>query len=606
MSAIFGSTYHYEAEVLSRKMEIASFRGREYSDLKQYSLSSGLLSLGYNSQLPESTAHPHQPYQDKPGLSVVFDGEISNKKSLKAQFSLSEDVLSNISIICFLYKKFGNRCVEYINGGYAFVIYDAERQLLFGARDRMGLKPLFYHCDSDGFEFASQLFPLCIGKAYHINPVARQYYFALQYIPEPISIISEVSKLRAGQYFEYSLVSGKLALNTYWDIHDNTCQFEVPKTYGEAVEIAEGLIEDSVANLMDNKPNICTFLSGGIDSSLITAITYKQNPDVEAFSMGFSENQFDESEYSKKVADILGIKYNHVVCTTDQALGILENLQLYYDEPMGDASAIPTSLLAQMAKKTSSVALGGDGGDEVFFGYPRYLRYASREWVYKTPLQLRNCAAKIAGVAGKRRLALSLRLKSIQDLYINRRVYCPAEKFDALSLQQSMDDYHYLTDEPDIRKAFNDYDMKTLMVNAYNVKTERATARVGLEFYTPLLDYRLAEFSRNLPVEYLYSPEYGQKRILRSILDKYFPREIFERKKRGFGVPLASWFRNELKDYLIDTLNENSICLLPEYDSKKMIEMRDNHISGKNDYQTYMWLCVNYLEWYRLFENLNK
>lgn len=607
MCGIYGSTKEYSKEILERKLKQFAFRGPDFTGIKHFVSGKNSLTLAHNRlAILDLDQRANQPLEYQNGnLVVVLNGEIYNYLQLKSQYfgDIQFKTTSDTEVLCALYERFGQDCVKYINGDFAFVIYDKEKQILFGAIDRLGDKPFYYHHDTDGFEFASQLLPLCIGNNYDIDEYARRCYFAMQYVPSPHSIIKQVSKLNPAEKFVYSLSDNTLQIEQYWDLYDNSCGFQKPKTYDEALETAEALLDDAVSLRLQADVPVGVFLSGGIDSSCISKLAYKHNPKLEAYSVGFNEADFDESYYAREVAKSIGIKFNHILCTSDDALKVIEGLQQYYDEPMGDASAIPTSLLCEKAKQHITVALGGDGGDEVFFGYPRYQRYADREWVYRLPKAVRQVMSVCAKVAGKNRLAMSLLLDNVQELYLNRRPSNKAELFDARQVQQSIEQCRYLNNrDVDIRRAFNDFDIRSLMCHAYNVKLDRASMRASLEARTPMLDYRVMEYSRLLPIEYCYQKQIGQKRILRDILYKDIPRELFERKKRGFGVPTSRWFRNELKGYLCDLLNENTVHLLPDFDGAELLKLRDRHIAGQEEQGTLLWLCTNYIAWYNLFK----
>lgn len=530
---------------------------------------------------------------------------IVNNSQVQAVFIDQEG--SNLPIMD-LYKNYGMECVHHMNGAFAFVLYDAEKRKLFGAVDRMGAKTLYYYAKENEFGYSTALLPLCENQGFHINEYGRQCYFSMQYIPAPYTIVSEVKKLRPGECFSYDLATGVLETKIYWDLYDNTCGFSAPRTYVEAVDKTESLLRNAIREQTEMLGSGITkgaFLSGGIDSSIVAMYASELTPNLECFSIGYEETKWDETEYAKAVADKLGLRMNRIVCSPQDAMHIIEGLQRYYDEPMGDASMIPTSFVCEQAALKVQLAYGGDGGDEMFFGYPRYLRYAGYQKMFAIPRWLREIGAVGANLLHKTRVAKSLRMRDVQELYMNRRPSNEAENFDALQIQQSLEQCSYLYADRDIRRCFNDFDIKTLMTYAYNVKLDRAAVRAGLEVYTPLLDHRLVEYSRILPLEYCYNQEMGQKRILRELLYRRIPRKIFERKKQGFGVPVGQWMRSGvLKDYLTDMLNEKSVSLLPDYDGEKLIRIRDQHIAGTQDQTTLMWLCVNYIAWVRLFEKL--
>ena len=220
------------------------------------------------------------------------------------------------------------------------------------------------------------------------------------------------------------------------------------------------------------------------------------------------------------------------------------------------------------------------------------------------PKFIRRTAAGVLALCGKKREALSLRLDDVQTLYLNRRKYNDAELFDALKIQQSIPQCKYLYQNKESMRAFNDFDIKSVLPYELCVKMDRASARGALATQAPLLDFRLLEYSRIIPTEILYKPAMGQKSILRQILYRDVPQELFLRHKRGFGVPINAWFRGGLKDYLIDTITPDTAMLLPEYDSGKLLKIRDSHISATADYAPFLWLVVNYIEWHKLFKGL--
>ncbi len=368
--------------------------------------------------------------------------------------------------------------------------------------------------------------------------------------------------------------------------------------------MSESLLADAVKMRVPSDQDVAVFLSGGIDSSLMAKMVRSYSSRIQTYSVSFQEDAWDESRYSSKVAELLGLKYNKLVFTWQDALKIVQGLQHYYDEPIADASALPSSFLCEQVSQHTSTAICGDGGDEVFFGYPRYLRYAKRKRIYAIPQPLRMLGAAIADRRGKKREALSLRMDDVQTLYLNRRQYYPAEKFDAQQIQQSIAQRKYLYGNKEVARAFNDFDIKSILPYELCVKMDRASARARLSTRSPLLDYRVLEYSRQVPSQFLYKSELGQKGILRQMLYQELPTELFERNKRGFGVPINQWFRKGLKDYIVDTITSETVKLIPEYDGDGLIQMRDAHIGATADYAALLWMVVNYIEWHRLFTAL--
>lgn len=596
-SRIFGTNIPYDDITIARKLRSLCNLGGSIAPCYADEVQGRKLTLFQQSGLGDNPA----------GIMTVMDGAVYNREELIGAYSLGPvaGIESDAVLLSCLYQRLGRDCLSQLNGDFAFVLYDSEKRLLFGAVDRVGSKPLFYHHGSTGFEFCSQLLPLCVGNNYAIDDFARQCYFAMQYVPSPYSMIREVRKLGPGECFFYHFADDSLHTEQYWDLYSNSCGFAQPKSYTEAYEQSMSLLEDSVRlRLHADKKRMGVFLSGGIDSSTVSCFAHQMSPGIEAFSVGFSESDFDESYYAEKVAEQIGIRLHRFLFTPDDALKILDDLHLSYDEPMGDYSSLPTSFLCGKASEDIEVALGGDGGDEMFWGYPRYLRYYGYRHIFSIPRGIRTLLAELFHQVGKNRLSSSFRLENVQQLYLNRRHSNSAERFDPFAVQQQIGQVRYLYDNKDLLRAFNDFDIKSFMCHAYNVKLDRASVRAGIQTRTPMLDYRVVEYSRLLPIDYCYSKEMGQKRILRDYLYRSIDRTLFERKKRGFGVPLEAWFRNELKEYLCDTLDDHSAALLPDYDKSEILRIRDRHITGDTDQTLLLWLCVHYLTWYKAFKSI--
>lgn len=609
MCGIYGSTITYSDRLFREKLDIFKFRGPDYTGLKYYPLSDGQLTFGHNRlAIIDLDKRSNQPFDYSEDLSVVFNGEIYNFPELKQVYCKDRvfRTTSDTEVLGALYERFGEACTQYLNGMFAFVIYDKRKQILFGARDRLGKKPFFYHYSSRGFEFASQLFPLCLGNNYTIDEEVRKYYFLLQYIPDPYSIFKEVHKLRAGEQFTYNLVTKRLEITPYWDIHSNSCGFTAPRSYEEALETVDGLLADAVSKRLVADVPVGVFLSGGIDSSLVTTYVSRINPRVEAFSVGFNEARYDESEYAKAVAERLQIKYHPILCDTRVVLGMIDSLFRYYDEPFGDSSALPTSLLAQEVRKYVTVALGGDGGDEIFWGYGRYLATIKYRNLLKLPLAVRKIFSYLLPSGKYRKYGEALLQKNIGDLYAYKLYYAnqAVYNYDAKACFYSLADVHYLQENESREKALSDFDLKTYLNYDINTKVDRATMRSALELRSPVMDYRLVEYSRLLPLEYMYTPETGQKRILRDLLYRDLPPEIFERKKQGFAMPVDLWFRGELRDLLVEVVNEKALADIPELNSGAVIARRDKHIQGEENNSTMLWYIFSYLLWYRIYKSL--
>lgn len=608
MCGIYGTTLRYERQVVEHKLELMNFRGPNHTGIREFTpLPDVKLTLGHvRLSILDLDARSNQPFVFNDEISIVFNGEIYNYVELKRQY-LGDVVLkteSDTEVICAMYEKFGPDCVSYFNGMFAYVIYDHKKNILVGARDRLGKKPFYYWHTAHGFEFASQIKVIQYGNKLNIDELSRKFYVLQGYIPDPYCIYEGVKKLRAGQQLVYHLDSNQLDVKNYWNIFDNTCGFTAPKSFEEAKDTVKQLLLDSVRMRLRADVPVGIFLSGGIDSSLTSAIVSKINSNICAYTIGFDNPRYDESKYAKAVAESLGIPIKVSMCIGNDQQKIFDDYIDYYDEPFCDPSMIPSSLVAQKAREDVTVVLGGDGGDELFFGYEKYEYIMARLNQYKKPYWLRKMASPyFLWKKGHRDMVYATQ-RDYADVFRSEGIFVydfgGAEKFDRLALARLLPDRDVFKKERGIL-AYTDYDMKFFM-NAVNQKVDRATMRCSLELRNPIMDYRIAEYSRLIPKEYMYTSDLKLKSILKSILYDFVPRKLLDREKQGFMPPTNDWFRGSLKAKLLDVVTEENVkCLLPELDAYKLIHLRDEFMDGKDMDARRFWAVYNYINWYNTY-----
>lgn len=608
MCGIYGTTLRYERQVVEHKLELMNFRGPNHTGIREFTpLPDVKLTLGHvRLSILDLDARSNQPFVFNDEISIVFNGEIYNYVELKRQY-LGDVVLkteSDTEVICAMYEKFGPDCVSYFNGMFAYVIYDHKKNILVGARDRLGKKPFYYWHTAHGFEFASQIKVIQYGNKLNIDELSRKFYVLQGYIPDPYCIYEGVKKLRAGQQLVYHLDSNQLDVKNYWNIFDNTCGFTAPKSFEEAKDTVKQLLLDSVRMRLRADVPVGIFLSGGIDSSLTSAIVSKINSNICAYTIGFDNPRYDESKYAKAVAESLGIPIKVSMCVGSEQQKIFDDYINYYDEPFCDPSMIPSSLVAQKAREDVTVVLGGDGGDELFFGYEKYEYIMARLNQYKKPYWLRKMASPyFLWKKGHRDMVYATQ-RDYADVFRSEGIFVydfgGAEKFDRLALARLLPDRDVFKKERGIL-AYTDYDMKFFM-NAVNQKVDRATMRCSLELRNPIMDYRIAEYSRLIPKEYMYTSDLKLKSILKSILYDFVPRRLLDREKQGFMPPTNDWFRGSLKAKLLDVVTEENVkCLLPELDAHKLIHLRDEFMDGKDMDARRFWAVYNYINWYNTY-----
>ncbi|MGC1633354.1 MAG: asparagine synthase (glutamine-hydrolyzing), partial [Gelidibacter sp.] len=395
MCGIYGTTIKYNQIEVQEKLKRTSFRGPDQMGWNIYGPHDNKITLGHNRlAIIDLDPRSNQPFSYQKGIHVVFNGEIYNFKSIKANLlakGYSFDTTSDTEVLCAAYLEYGENCVDHFNGMFAFVIYDENKDQLFGARDRLGKKPFYYYHNDKEFEFSSQVSSIQLHhKNLSISEKSIAYYMAWGAIPDPLSIFNEVKKLLPGHTFTFGLNSGVFNSKQYWDI-DYKTKPNFKGTYEDAKEELSYVLTDAVSSRLFADVPVGVFLSGGVDSSIISALATKtSSTQVKTFSVKFNEEGFDESLYAQKVADHLQTDHHVIQCNYKEGIDLIENFSTYYDEPFADSSAIPSMLLAKYTKKQVTVALSGDGGDEAFIGYQRYNWAKRAEKIYAMPYSLRK------------------------------------------------------------------------------------------------------------------------------------------------------------------------------------------------------------------------
>lgn len=610
MCGIYGTTLSYQPEIIKRKLQLMRFRGPDHTGVKIFSTTlGGRLTLGHvRLSIIDLDERSNQPFEYNSDICIVFNGEIYNYKELKKQYlsDISFKTESDTEVICALYEKYGVESVKYLNGMYAFVIYDRRENKLIGVRDRLGKKPFYYWHSEKGFEFASQIKVILHGNEFQIDSLSRQLYLLHGYIPDPYCIFKEVKKLRAGEFFIYNLDTKELNIKSYWNIFTNSCGFQPPKSYEEAKFVVRDLLFDSVRLRLNANVPVGMFLSGGIDSSLVCAIVSKINKDICAYTIGFDNALFDESQYAVQVAESLGIPIKVNMCTGSDQQQIFNDYIDYFDEPFSDPSMIPSSLVAQKARQDVTVVLGGDGGDELFFGYKKYEYIIPRLQQYKKPYWLRKLATPyFLWKKGKREMLFATQ-RDYADVYRSEGIFCydlgGAEKFNRIELAKAIPDRELIRHDRGVL-AYSDYDIK-FFLNAMNQKVDRATMRSSLELRCPFMDYRIAEYTRLIPFDYLYSPELKLKSILKDILFELVPRQLFDRPKKGFTPPTDDWFLTYIKSSFNIMVNHDSLSEhLPELDANLFMRLHDKFLNGQSVNSWMFWTVYTYMNWYKHYIN---
>lgn len=503
-------------------------------------------------------------------LGIVFNGEIYNhsdlRKELVAAGASFRSDHSDTEVLLHAYRQWGDDFVERLNGMWAFVIYDRARQRLFASRDRFGKKPFYYTQTKGLFAFASELRAIAAhsGVIARPSPMALRKYFAYGYIPAPWSYLDAVFKLPGGCNLEFDLRSSHLKTWRYWQFRLEPEEPVAGENDQALAEKLKALITSAVNRRLISDVPIGAFLSGGIDSSTVSALAARSigADRLETFSIGFDDPSFDESDYARRVAEQIGSRHHHRLFTEAEARADLAAVVARLDEPMGDSSLLPTSFLCRHAREFVTVALGGDGADELFAGYDPFLalRWADlyRRWVPRPVHQAIGFVVARMPVS-HRNMSLDFRIKrTMRGLDFPPRLWCPVWMAplapDELSelFQQTVDCEEVYADaietwesctQPDIASHVLEFYTRFYLQDDILAKVDRASMAHSLEVRAPFLDIELVDFVRRLPLRYKLDGS-RTKSLLRTAATDLIPADIIERPKKGFGVPVGRWFRD--------------------------------------------------------------
>jgi asparagine synthase (glutamine-hydrolysing) len=606
MCGIYGVTSNkYSSTQIRMKLERTKFRGPDKLDFKYLGQKEDIV-FGHNRlAVIDLDERSNQPFSFQDKLTIVFNGEIYNFKSLKNTLitkGYSFKTTSDTEVICALYLEHGEKCVEKLDGMFAFVIYDEGKNKLFGARDRLGKKPFYYFFDGESFEFASQLSSIQLHHSnLSISSKSIDYYLAWGAVPDPYSIFNEIKKLKAGHAFSLNLENNIFSDYCYWDI-DYKGEKPYLGTYNDAKKELDSVLKNAVSTRLFADVPVGVFLSGGVDSSLVAAIASKSTTSqVKTFSVKFDEKGFDESKYAQQVANHLKTDHNVIHCNYAEGIDLIQNFDYYYDEPFADSSAIPSMLLAKYTSQKVTVALSGDGGDESFIGYERYkwLKKVEDKHIYDLPKFARLFLAKSLKLMPYYKLKLigkGIEYDSIEDLYVASVTGLSLSYLKNENLHK-IDELKYLYHKnKNLYERLSDFDIKTYLNWDINTKVDRATMAYSLEARAPLMDHNIVEFARSLPTEFKFKGSV-QKRILKDVLYNYVPKEIFNRPKAGFTMPFTNWFRYELKDMVLSELNDESLRNIPNINVDEVKKQIKQHMDGSWNRYPLIWKLLVLKQW---------
>jgi asparagine synthase (glutamine-hydrolysing) len=563
----------------------------------------------------------HQPYEFN-GLTLVYNGEVYNYKEIRDKLiysGYSFNSNSDTEVIIKAYEAWGIQCVNQFIGMFAFALFDPKRQKVYLVRDRAGVKPLYYYRYAQLILFGSEL------KSFHEHPGFMKemdydslaLYLQYSYIPAPYSIFKNTFKLRPGHILEIDLATQNVIEKEYWNVIDWYNKPKLSISFQDAKEELKRILKSSFDYRMVSDVPVGVFLSGGYDSSAVASILQSDRTNkLKTFTIGFEEQSYNEAPYAKKISEHLGTDHTEHYCTHKEAYDIIPNLPDIYDEPFGDNSIIPTTLVSQLAIKHVKVALSGDGGDEIFAGYPKFSM--SLDYTSKLPGWTQSLLSAGMGLINPDKLPgsdkaynFSTRYRKMQQIWGNQHASYAMKVISQFHSDSELSrllkhPFQIRTTDFDIAALINKgndelnrmlaIDFKTFLVDNNLTKIDRATMSVSLEGREPLLDHRIVEFAAQLPSSFKYSPG-KTKIILKDIVHDYIPRSVMERPKMGFIVPIMGWFRNELKDLIYEFLDEEKLDRDDIFNTRQVLVLRDKYLAGKSVNVQKLWHILIFQMW---------
>lgn len=557
----------------------------------------------------------HQPLANEDeSMWIIFNGEIYNyleQKEILKKKGYKFKTATDTEVILHLYEEYGVNCLKYLRGMYAFAIWDNSKQQLFCARDRFGIKPFYYYTDNEKFVFGSEIKAIsaAVNIDNTISPEGLDSYLAFGYITSDLSIYSKIKKLQPGHYLLLSINKKPIIeIVQYWEI---IFEPDFSKSESNWIEEIQACLNETVKLHMISDVPLGAFLSGGIDSSSVVAIMARNSKlPIKTFSIGFKEKKFNELEYARELANKYGCEH-HEQIIEPESISLLPKLVGAYDEPFADPSALPTYYVSKLAREFVTVALSGDGGDELFAGYNHY-QYLNRihniPFNFNSPMLDKYFWGSINKILPKNfkgsEASYYLTHKGFEGAYLTilkknerRKMIL---KHSPINYRIASEDYK----EELIRKGkLKDYisslqllDLQTYMVDSILTKVDRASMMNSLEVRVPLLDHVFAELSFRIPSKLkLHNNE--QKYILKKAMSIYLPQSILNHPKQGFGVPLSAWFKDDLTEYVNDTLLSANPKLSTYLDKNIVRKIVIDSRSKKRDLSNHIWLFLILEEW---------
>ena len=544
----------------------------------------------------------NQPFK-KENRTIVFNGEIYNHKELRTELRKSNKFITNsdTEVLLTSYINYGEKCLDKLRGMFTFIIYDEVRNIIFGARDHFGIKPLYYINNEEFIAFSSEYKALIklIDKV-NVDEAVLQNYLSFQYTPKYNTIINEIKEIPNGTYF--TIKNGDIEFNRYYNLKFNNKDITEKDIYN--------IIDDSVKHHMIANVEVGTFLSGGIDSTIVTALAAKINPKIKTFSIGFDVEGYNELSVAKKTADYLGVENIAVNVSEHDYIRALRRVAYYLDDPLADPSCVGIYLLSQEARKHVKVVLSGEGSDELFGGYNIYKEYYSlKPFSYLSDNikdRINKLAKLLPDIRGKSYLLRGT--TKLKDRYIgNAKIFSDEEVKNIMCNYDENNTFSSILTDLYEECNINNYDNVTTMqyidINTWLegdilLKADKMSMAHSLELRVPFLDKEVLQCAKSLTLDQKVS-KHNTKVLLREAFKDIVPPYMKEKKKLGFPTPIRVWLKNDLGKYVRTIITNANVDKL--INKKYALNLLDEHIQGKKDNSRKVWTVFMFCLWYELY-----
>jgi asparagine synthase (glutamine-hydrolysing) len=612
-------------DILRNMTDSLVHRGPDDAGYELLKADFGVAALGFRRlSILDLSEAGHQPmFNHDRSIAIMLNGEVYNFQELKQELISSGVVFKSTSDTEVVLKGYELKGIDFIHslvGMYAITILDIPKKQLYLIKDRAGVKPLFYASYDGNIVWGSELKALRYHPAFrHATDVnALALYFQNGTIPAPYTIYQDCFKVKPGHYLQFDLTTEQFKSVKYWDVNDYYNQPNNTVSYEEAKQHTEELMTSAFKYRMIADVPVGVFLSGGYDSTAVAALLAKSFGKINTFTIGFEEASYNEANYAEAVAKEIGTNHFTEICTIDEAKNIIPELPHIFDEPFGDSSAIPTTLVSRIAKKHVTVALSADAGDELFAGYPRHLKADSylKKWSNK-PSIVKALIPFLNAINLNKNLTNANRVEKLIE-FLNAKTN--VEAFDSINKTFTAGEARLLLNAnfKELNTVFNSgekfsskvsplnqvlaVEYQTYLVDDILQKVDRATMSTSLEGREPFLDHRLIEFVATLPSEYKLQNGVG-KRILKDIVHQYVPKSLLDRPKMGFGVPVSKWMQNDLKPLLMEVMGDEALKGNHLLNTIAVRHLREDYLAGKvHDFER-LWFVFTYLQWFKKWGN---